>query len=190
MQKNGQETHAMEQPPCQRGSALAPWQARRVTRHVETHLEIPLRVADLANLVGLGPSQFSAAFRGSFGHAPHSYLVQRRVNRACELMETTREPLSQIAILCGFADQAHLTHVFRARVGVPPNAWRHPRDEAAASSRRISPPCLPDTAPRPQGDDQTVRGSRPPRSKDPPSAPQPVIGFRTPRPSDHVLPLM
>jgi AraC-like DNA-binding protein len=50
-------------------------------------------------------------------------------------MVMTKEPLSQIAILCGFADQAHLTHIFRARIGKPPNTWRRPRndDEAAAT---------------------------------------------------------
>jgi AraC-like DNA-binding protein len=49
-------------------------------------------------------------------------------------MVQTREPLSQIAILCGFADQTHMTHIFRARIGAPPNAWRGPRRGGGATA--------------------------------------------------------
>jgi transcriptional regulator GlxA family with amidase domain len=130
-----QDNGAAEYSRRGHGAALAPWQARRVTHHMEAHLDDPLRVADLANLVGLGLRQFSAAFRASFRQPPHTYLLDRRIRRACKLMVMTKEPLSQIAILCGFADQAHLTHIFRARIGKPPNTWRRPRndDEAAAT---------------------------------------------------------
>ena len=130
-----QDNGAAEYSRRGHGAALAPWQARRVTHHMEAHLDDPLRVADLANLVGLGLRQFSTAFRASFGQPPHTYLLERRIRRACKLMVMTKEPLSQIAILCGFADQAHLTHIFRARIGKPPNTWRRPRndDEAAAT---------------------------------------------------------
>ncbi len=161
---------ATERSPPLRGTLLAPWQAQRVSQHVDAHLDEPLRVADLANLVGLRLRQFSAAFRGSFGQTPHTYLLDRRVRRACELMAMTREPLSQIAVLCGFADQAHLTHIFRARIGITPNAWRRPRhsDGVATGLARQSsaalhlsglPSCLRDLVKRaaaPQGCDRKM----------------------------------
>jgi AraC family transcriptional regulator len=43
---------------------------------------------------------------------------------AQRLMLTTQEPLSQIALACGMADQAHLSKLFRRGVGETPGAWR------------------------------------------------------------------
>jgi AraC family transcriptional regulator len=34
------------------------------------------------------------------------------------------EPLAQIALACGFADQAHLARIFRRETGTAPSAWR------------------------------------------------------------------
>jgi AraC-like DNA-binding protein len=190
----GQERAAAEDSPRRRGATLAPWQASRVARHVEAHLDDPLRVAELANLVRLGLRQFSAAFRGSFGQAPHSYLLERRVHRACELMAMTREPLSQIAVLCGFADQAHLTRIFRSRIGVPPNAWRRPRygDGAAAASarRRISPPRGPGVPPWPQDLVQALCGTAKLQSEDDEAVRKTGIGAAVRCASDHGLPLL
>jgi AraC-like DNA-binding protein len=43
------------------------------------------------------------------------------------MMLTTHEGLSQIALACGFADQAHFTRRFRLATDVSPHAWRRER---------------------------------------------------------------
>ena len=78
---------------------LAPWQVRRVTDHIEANLETSLPLRELASIARLSPSYFSRAFKGA-------------------------QPLAQIAIACGFADQAHLARVFRRSAGLTPTAWR------------------------------------------------------------------
>src|SRR5262249_17387267 len=103
---------------------LAPWQERRLQAHIETNLSISLTTADLAGVVNLSPSYFSRAFKKSFGQPPHSYLTMRRTIRAQELMLTTNEPLSQIAVACGLVDQSALCRLFRRTVGRNPHAWR------------------------------------------------------------------
>jgi AraC-like DNA-binding protein len=52
------------------------------------------------------------------------YIRRRRVERAQQLMLLSQESLAQIALACGFADQAHYCRVFRSVVGVSPSAWR------------------------------------------------------------------
>ena len=103
---------------------LAPWQERRLKAHIETNLSSSLTTADLASVVNLSPSYFARAFKRSFGKPPHSYLTMKRAIRAQELMLTTDEPLSQIAVACGLVDQSHLCRLFQRTVGRNPHAWR------------------------------------------------------------------
>lgn len=106
---------------------LAPWQIRKVTSHVEANLDRTIRNADLAALVRLNASHFGRAFHVSFGEPPHEYVIRRRVERAQGLMLSTDAPLSEIALDCGLADQAHLSRLFRRIVGETPRAWRRAR---------------------------------------------------------------
>ena len=113
---------------------LAPWQKRKIDRYIQQRLERPLRVKDLAEQVSLSVSHFCRAFRESFGASPHLHLTRLRVERAQRLMLTTQDPLNQIALACGMADQAHLSKLFRRAVGEPPNAWRR-RNRTGAEAR-------------------------------------------------------
>ena len=103
---------------------LAPWQARRVRAFIEEHLEGPIRIEALAEHTRLSVSYFFRAFRGSFGVPPHAYIMQCRTDRAMALLAQGDEPIAQIAIACGFADQAHFSRAFARRAGLPPGAWR------------------------------------------------------------------
>ena len=116
------DEHA-DAPPASAGR-LAPWQERRLKTYIEANLSISLTTAELAGVVNLSPSYFSRAFKKSFGQPPHSYLTTRRTLHAQELMLTTNEPLSQIAVACGLVDQSALCRLFRRTVGRNPHAWR------------------------------------------------------------------
>ncbi len=103
---------------------LAPWQKKKVEALIAARLDGAVSTADMAREVRLSPQHFSRAFRQSFGTSPHAFLIQRRIAQAQQLMLTTRDGLSGIALDCGFSDQAHFTRRFHAAVGMPPHAWR------------------------------------------------------------------
>jgi AraC family transcriptional regulator len=128
----GESAAPHQTPPAVR-SGLAPWQVRRVQSHIEAHLDGPIRVADLAALSRLSVSYFSVAFRRSFGVSLYKLLARLRVERARTLMLSTGRPLSEIALACGFCDQAHLSRQFRRVTGSTPQGWRrqHGSDLAA-----------------------------------------------------------
>ena len=67
---------------------------------------------------------FSRAFKLSLGVSPMEYVAVRRVERAKEMISCTRERLAEVALACGFADQAHLNRRFRDLMGVSPGRWR------------------------------------------------------------------
>jgi AraC family transcriptional regulator len=83
----------------------------------------------LADVVNLSPSHFCRGFKRSVGITVHRYVMQRRVEKAQQLMLTTAEALSGIALSCGMSDQSHLTRWFRRVVGETPAAWRRARYE-------------------------------------------------------------
>jgi AraC family transcriptional regulator len=123
--------------PIARGG-LAPWQQGKLDRFLRDHLDRPLYLNELADLVHLSASHFCRAFKESFGSTPHAYIIGLRLELAQKLMLATDEPLSQIALACGLGDQAHLSKLFRCRLGQSPNAWRRQNlteDQAEAAGR-------------------------------------------------------
>ena len=113
-----------------RAGGLARWQARRALTYIESNLDAKFGVGQLADLASLSKAHFSRAFRHALGLPPMKYVVMRRVERAKVMMTSTAQPLSDIALACGFSDQAHFSKLFRHCVGIPPGHWR--RANAAA----------------------------------------------------------
>jgi AraC family transcriptional regulator len=109
--------------PDGRGRMLI-WQVRKVRNYIDSHIASPILVADLCALVQRSEAHFSRSFKRTFGKSPHSFVVRRRVELAAQYMRTTDAPLSDIALRCGFSDQAHLCKHFRQAAGQTPAAWR------------------------------------------------------------------
>jgi AraC-like DNA-binding protein len=119
--------------------ALLAWQMRLVERYIEEHLDQQILVANLSELIHLSEAHFSRAFRLAYGVPPHAYIVRRRLELAAQLMLAGREPLSEIALRCGFHDQAHLSKQFRQLTGETPAAWRRLRRRPAQMDYQIIP---------------------------------------------------
>lgn len=113
-----------QDPAAREGAGLAPWQAKRVTDHIDRRLDGVIRIGELADIAKLSTSYFSRAFKASFGLSPQAYILTRRIAQVQRTMLTTREPLCAIADACGFSDQAHMSRVFRRITGATPNGWR------------------------------------------------------------------
>jgi AraC family transcriptional regulator len=112
-----------ESPEIHRGG-LAPWQVRRITAYVTENLGTRIRTTDLATVAQLSASHFTRAFKETFGETPLGYVSRQRMRYAQDLMLSSGECLSQIALTCGHCDQSHFTRVFRRKVGMSPRAWR------------------------------------------------------------------
>jgi AraC-like DNA-binding protein len=95
----------------------------RIKDYLIAHMGEPTDFKTLAGQAGLSAWHLIRVFRKATGLTPHAWLVDRRVHHARELLRAGESP-SHIAVQCGFADQAHLTRSFKARLGVTPGQYR------------------------------------------------------------------
>ncbi|MCP1344069.1 MULTISPECIES: AraC family transcriptional regulator [unclassified Halomonas] len=96
----------------------------RLLPEVLATLERPWRVGEMAARCHLAEAAFARQFRALVGQAPHAWLTERRLERACRLMAEPQASLTEIAVACGFADAAHFSRTFRAQHGLSPRQWR------------------------------------------------------------------
>ncbi len=89
------------------------------------------KVGDLAERAGLSPFQLDQRIRAMFGLSAGQYLTRLRIDHASERLRTTDEPISQVALECGYADQTAFTRQFRKVVGLSPGAYRRARAATA-----------------------------------------------------------
>ncbi len=103
---------------------LLPWQARRVRDYIDGDLGGRPSIKGAAERVRLSPSYFSRRFRQSFGLTFSKFVAQRRIEVAQGMMIRSSSSLCQIALACGFTDQAHFTRTFGGLMGSTPSKWR------------------------------------------------------------------
>ncbi|WP_184717665.1 AraC family transcriptional regulator [Caulobacter sp.] len=108
---------------------LPVWKARRLQAHIDANLDAVICNTELARLTNLSVSYFGRAFRKTFGQSAHAYVMGRRVALAQNLIGQAEQSLADIALTCGFADQAHMTRVFGKLTGVTPHRWRRMRGQ-------------------------------------------------------------
>ena len=86
---------------------------KRVLDFVADNFGKPIQIEDIANEAGLSAAHFSRLFKATIGDTPHQFLMRYRVERAGEMLKDPARPVIDIALACGFADQPHLTRVFK-----------------------------------------------------------------------------
>ncbi|WP_232544717.1 GlxA family transcriptional regulator [Streptomyces buecherae] len=87
-------------------------------------LDEPLTLTDLAGHARMSLRTFARRFRDEAGMSPGRWLIQQRVARARELLESSDLPIEQIAGRVGFATPASLRQHLHAAIGVSPQTYR------------------------------------------------------------------
>ncbi|WP_240334231.1 helix-turn-helix domain-containing protein [Sphingobium estronivorans] len=103
---------------------LAPWQVSLAMRTMGRDLAGPISISEVASLCRLSLCYFVRAFTNTVGVAPYAWFVQQRIMCAQRLLADTALPLVQVALECGFSDQAHFTKAFSKAAGMTPARWR------------------------------------------------------------------
>ena len=97
---------------------------KRAMEYMSANLAEDIGIEEIADDMGMSPSHFAHRFRNSTGTTPYQYLLQQRLERAKELLRTSKLPIQNVSVLSGFNYPANFVRTFRQRVGQSPDAWR------------------------------------------------------------------
>jgi AraC family transcriptional regulator of arabinose operon len=88
------------------------------------HIDHRARLPELARLAGLSVPHYSTLFRGKTGFSPIDYFLRLKIQRACQLLDTTAMRIEEIAICIGCDDPYYFSRLFKKIMGKPPRAYR------------------------------------------------------------------
>jgi AraC-like DNA-binding protein len=104
--------------PCQ-----LPW-VKQVQEHIQAHLAGDLSLPALAQVAQLSPFHFLRMYKRATGRTPMAAVRAMRLQRARQLLVSTRIPLKEVAVQCGLGDAYAMDGLFRRCLGIPPGLFR------------------------------------------------------------------
>jgi AraC family transcriptional regulator len=110
------------QSPASR--VLHPRLLKRLHDWMESNLHHDISLTAMAHEAKYSSTHLLRSFRASTGLTPHQYLLELRVAKAEGLLRGSRPRLIDVAVECGFANQAHFTQIFKSRRGLTPGQYR------------------------------------------------------------------
>ena len=97
---------------------------RRAMEFLEANFQRRVTIAEVAAQSGIHPSYLAELFRERYATSVGEWVRNRRLEFVRDALRNPGMPISCIAVKAGFADQSHLTRLFRARFGVTPAEYR------------------------------------------------------------------
>jgi AraC-like DNA-binding protein len=96
----------------------------RAADYIRAHCAQSLRLDEICQAAGLSPSWLVRAFKQHYGITPHAYLINCRVQRARHALKRGGR-IVDVALECGFADQAHFQRIFKRQMTATPRQYAH-----------------------------------------------------------------
>jgi transcriptional regulator GlxA family with amidase domain len=96
----------------------------RVAELMESNIENPLSLEEIATQTGLSRRQIERLFKRHLNRVPKRYYLEMRLKRARELLLQTAMPIMDITTACGFQSPPHFSKCYRKQFGYPPSEER------------------------------------------------------------------
>lgn len=97
---------------------------REMAQFIHDHFDQELTLDQIAASAALSPGACCRLFKRHMGCSPFTYVQNLRFQRAARLLETTDEPITQVAARCGYGSPSYFTKSFREKTGLSPSAYR------------------------------------------------------------------
>ena len=132
--------HMRENVPTATGSDLEKIERlKKVLGYMHKHYASPIKLVDLAELLGMSEGYFCRFFKSMVHKTPVDYLNRYRTQQACRLLETSGHKIVEIAMEVGFDNLSYFISVFKQHQGCTPSQYRKRLESAASSASGFVP---------------------------------------------------
>lgn len=97
---------------------------RRVQEYMVSHLSDPLTIDQLSARFRISPTALKDSFRQTYGRPIHQYLLEKRVQRAAELLHQSPLSIVDIAAAVGYNSASQFGVAFKRRYQLTPSQFR------------------------------------------------------------------
>ena len=97
---------------------------QKVKQYVNDHYADPLKLNDIADLVGMSPVAFSRFFRQRTGRTLSDYIIDIRLGYAARMLVDSSKNISEICYECGFNNLSNFNRTFKAKRNYTPRDFR------------------------------------------------------------------
>lgn len=97
---------------------------QKVKEYISEHYAEPLRLTDMAEIVGMSPVAFSRFFRQRTGRTLSEYIVDIRLGFAARMLVDSSRNISEICYECGFNNLSNFNRTFKAKRHYTPREFR------------------------------------------------------------------
>jgi transcriptional regulator GlxA family with amidase domain len=106
-------------------SAAGPFDRLDQTLNImQSNIAAQIHLDDLAEFCRLSTSHYVRLFKARNGQTPINYFLHLKIQRACDLLETTRSDIREVALLLGYTDPYYFSRIFKRFMGVSPHHYR------------------------------------------------------------------
>ena len=99
-------------------------EAEMLKKYIDAHYNEKISIDDLAKLIFRSTVQVNRIFKSAYGLTPYNYMLNRRIETAKYLLETTHRSISTIAFQLNFTDDHYFSAYFKKKVGLSPKEYR------------------------------------------------------------------
>lgn len=100
-----------------------------IISYIDQNYDKELSLETLAYHFGFNYNYFSSLFNQEMNESFSDYLNKVRIEKACELLKSTREPIADISSMVGYSEQSYFCRVFKKYTGVSPSGYRRTENE-------------------------------------------------------------
>lgn len=92
--------------------------------HIDAHYADPITLEDVCKISMVSKTYFCYLFKLITEQTFTEYLMNKRIQKAMELIEQTDHSITDIGLMVGFGDSAHFSRTFKKLIGVAPRTYR------------------------------------------------------------------
>jgi len=121
---NVRERERREMDLQARVNPLRPALMRRMEEYIMANLARDISLKSLAGVACMSVDHFLRSFRAAAGTTPHRFVLDKRLQKAKQMLKSSDAPIATVAAECGFRSPSHFSVQFHAHFAISPSAYR------------------------------------------------------------------